>query len=70
MTEITFKQFAKFAKRLNYSQEDLVSLFRGKIEEPHDFFGRVLSCRYRNEDRSNVVIPFRSVIEFYEQNQI
>ncbi len=48
--------------------DDLVEIFRGKIEEPREFFERVMSCRYHGEDRSDVVIPYRSVIEFYRQD--
>jgi hypothetical protein len=59
----------------------LVELFKGKtgIEDRSDkyheplasYFERVLSCQWLNpetrrmEDRSNVVIPNRSIIEFY-----
>jgi len=52
--------------------DDLVDLFRGKIEDPRDFFERVLTCKYKHEDRSSSVIPYRSVIEFYlkEQNYL
>jgi hypothetical protein len=50
--------------------DDLVDLFRGKIEDPREFFERVMSCKSklngRYEDRTDVVIPYRSVIEFYQ----
>ena len=65
MTEITFKEFATLMRKRGHSAESLAERFRGKIEEPRDFFERVMSCRYKGEDRSGVVIPYRSVIEFY-----
>ncbi|HEY1267847.1 MAG TPA: hypothetical protein VGH16_11370 [Candidatus Binatia bacterium] len=49
------------------SVDDLVALFRGKIEEPREFFERAISCRWHGEDRSWVVIPYRSVIDFYRR---
>lgn len=58
-------------KNRSHDVDDLVDLFRGKIEEPREFFDRVMSCQARVngrlEDRSQVVIPYRSVIEFYRQ---
>lgn len=71
MQEITFKQFSQLMTKRKRTVDDLVELFRGKIEEPRDFFERAMSCHWRNpetrrmEDRSSVVIPYRSVIEFY-----
>jgi len=65
--EISFKDFMQVAKRRGHTPESLAALFRGKIEEPREFFERVMSCRYHGEDRSGVVITYRSVIEFYEQ---
>jgi hypothetical protein len=50
---------------------DLVDIFRGKLDDSRSFFERVMSCQWRNpdtgrfEDRSDVVIPYRSVPEFY-----
>jgi Phage integrase family len=51
--------------------DDLVDIFRGKLDDSRSFFERVMSCQWRNpdtgriEDRGDVVIPYRSVIEFY-----
>ena len=51
--------------------DDLVDIFRGKLDDSRSFFERAMSCQWRNpdtgrfEDRSDVVIPYRSVIEFY-----
>lgn len=58
-------------ERRNHSVDDLVGIFRGKIEEPREFFERVMSCRIkvggRYEDRSDCVITYRSVVEFHRQ---
>ena len=64
MIEVTFKDFAAIAKKRGHSPEPLAELFRGKIEEPREFFERVMACRWKGEDRSGVVIPYRSAIEF------
>ena len=61
-----FRSFATLAKKRGHNAESLAEMFRGKIEEPRDFFERAMSCKYRGEDRSYVVIPYRSVIEFYQ----
>lgn len=66
MSEITFKDFAAVAKRRGHSAESLAEIFRGKIEEPRDFFERVMAGKWKGEDRSDVVIPYRGVIEFYQ----
>jgi hypothetical protein len=53
------------------SVDDLVDIFRGKLDDSRSFFERVMFCQWRNpetgrvEDRGDVVIPYRSVIEFY-----
>jgi hypothetical protein len=60
--EITFKDFSKLMVKRKLSVDDLVDLFRGKIEDPRDSFERVLSCKYKHEDRSSSVIPYRSVV--------
>ena len=67
MTEVTFKQFSEVAKHRGHTPESLAALFRGKIEDPREYFERVMSCKYHGEDRSGVVIALRSVIEFYNQ---
>ena len=79
--EITFKQFSQLAKKRGWTVEMLVELFKGKIgvddredyfhESSKNYFERVLTCHWLNpetrrmEDRGNVVIAYRSVIEFY-----
>ncbi len=65
--EVSFKDFGALAKRRGWTAEFLAEEFRGKIEEPSEFFHRVLSCKYKGEDRSLVVIPYRSVLEFYRK---
>jgi hypothetical protein len=79
--EITYKDFSRLTKKRGWTVEMLVELFKGKtgIEDHSDkhheplasYFERVLSCQWLNpetrrmEDRSNVVIAYRSIIEFY-----
>jgi hypothetical protein len=67
MREVTFRDFRELMDRRNHDVDGLVDLFRGKIEDPREFFERVMSCRYHGEDRGDVVIPYKSVIDFYEQ---
>src|SRR5262245_43904406 len=67
MREVTFKDFAAVAKKRGHTIESLADRFRGNIENPAEFFERVMSCKYKGEDRSGVVIPYRSVLEFYSQ---
>jgi hypothetical protein len=71
MTEVTFRDFQKLMLKRKRTVDDLVDIFRGKPDDSRAFFERVMSCQWRNpdtgryEDRSDVVIPYRSVIEFY-----
>ena len=67
MNEVTFKDFAIVARKRGHTAESLADRFRGKIENPSEFFERVMTCRYHGEDRSGVVIPYRSVIAFYSE---
>jgi hypothetical protein len=73
MSEITFREFAELMAKRRRTVDDLVDLFRGKLEDSRSFFERVMSCQWRNpetgryEDRGGVVIPYRSVIEFYRR---
>jgi len=68
---VTFKDFQKLMKKRKRSVDDLVDLFHGKLEENRDFFERAMSCQRRNsetrrfEDLSGVVIPYKSVCQFY-----
>jgi len=81
MMEVTYKDFSRLAKKRGWTVEMLVELFKGKtgIKDRSDnyhepltsYFARVLSCQWLNpetrrmEDRSHVVIAYRSIIEFY-----
>ena len=67
MNEVTFKDFAIVARKRGHTAESLADRFRGKIENQSEFFERVMTCRYHGEDRSGVVIPYRSVIAFYSE---
>jgi hypothetical protein len=67
MREITFKDFATVARKRGHTAESLAERFRGKVENPSEFFERVMSCKYKGEDRTGIVIPYRSVIEFYNE---
>ena len=76
MTEVTFKDFQKLMTKRRRTVDDLVEIFRGKLDDSRNFFERVMSCQWRNpsigryEDRSEVAIPYKSVIEFYLKEQI
>jgi hypothetical protein len=67
MRDVTFKDLAMIAKRRGHTPESLAALFRGKIEDAREFFERALLRRWRGEDRSDVVIPYRSVIGWYHR---
>ena len=69
MIEVTFKDFSNVARRRGHSPESLAALFRGKIDEPREFFERVMSCKYKGEDRSDVLIPYRSAIDFCRKEE-
>jgi hypothetical protein len=72
--EVTFKDFQKLMTKRRRTVDDLVDIFRGKLDS-RSFFERVMFCQWRNpdtgrfEDRSDVVIPYKSVIEFYLKEQ-
>ena len=71
--EVTFKDFQKLMLKRRRTVDDLVDIFHGKLDENRSFFERVMSCQWRNpdtgryEDRGDVVIPYRSVLEFYQK---
>ena len=56
---VTFKQFRKVMSG-RHTPQALASRFRRKIDNQADFFSRVWQERY-----DDVVIPYRSVLEFY-----
>ena len=76
MPEVTFKDFQKLMAKRRRTVDDLVDIFRGKLDDSRNFFGRVMSCQWRNpdtarfEDRGDVVIPYKSVIDFYLKEQM
>jgi len=76
MTEVTFKDFQRLMLKRRRTVDDLVDIFRGKLDDSRNFFERVMSCQWRNpdtgryEDRGDVVIPYKSVIEFYEKELV
>jgi hypothetical protein len=61
-TEITFKDFASLARRRGHSPDSLAHRFKGKIENPAEFFHRVMQEKF-----AVVVIPYRSVLAFYTE---
>ena len=48
--EVTFRDFAELAKRRGWTPQNLAEKFRGKIEEPSEFFHRVLSCKHKGRN--------------------
>jgi hypothetical protein len=68
---LTLREFRDLMEKRKRTVDDLVDMFRGKIEDPRDFFERLMACRVkidgRYEDRSEVVIPYRTVIDFYQR---
>jgi hypothetical protein len=67
---VTFKDFQRLMTKRRRTVDDLVDIFRGKLDDSRSFFERVMCCQWRNpdtgrfEDRSDVEIPYKSVIEF------
>ena len=71
MEEVAFKSFARLGSERGWTVEMLAERFQDKIERPREFFERALTCKWKNpdtgryEDRSGVVIPYRSALQFY-----
>ena len=42
--EVTYSEFAKLAHQRHWTIESLAARFRGKIDEPREFFSRVLKA--------------------------
>jgi hypothetical protein len=42
MKEVTFKDFAAVAQQRRWTAESLTPRFRGRIENPNEFFNRIL----------------------------
>lgn len=62
MIEVTFRDFAELARRREWTVEFLAERFQGWIEAPRDFF-----CRVMQGQHADVVIPYRSVLDLYQQ---
>ena len=68
MRQVTFRDFAKLMTKRRRTVDDLLDIFRGKLDDSRSFFERLISCQWRNhetgryEDRGDVVIPYKSVI--------
>lgn len=62
--QITFRDVAALARQRGWTVQHLAERFRGRIEQPAEFFLRVL-----NGKTPDVFIPYRSVIEFYRRPQ-
>jgi hypothetical protein len=45
----------------------LAELFRGEIEDPREFFERIMAGKFKHEDRTALIIPYRSVINWHRQ---
>ena len=60
IAEVSFKEFASIARKRGQTPESLAERFKGKIENPNEFFQRVMQERF-----AHVVISYRSVLEFY-----
>ena len=58
---VSFRDLASLAKKRDWTPEFLAEKFKGIIEAPSEFFHRCL-C---GKPDWNVVIPFKSVLDFY-----
>jgi hypothetical protein len=75
MRDVTYGDFSRLAKKRGWTVEMLVELFKSKtgIEDRSDKYHESLASYFewlnaetrRMEDRSNVVIAYGSIIEFY-----
>jgi hypothetical protein len=45
--EVTFRDFRELMERRSHDVDGLVDLFRGKIDDPREFFERVMSSNAR-----------------------
>jgi hypothetical protein len=61
MLQVTFGDFTTLAKQRHWSAEFLAATFRGKIEQPSEFFHRLLSGA-----APATLIVYRSVLDLYE----
>ena len=59
--EVTFRDFSVLAQRRSWTAQFLAEEFRGKIDEPSEFFHRCLN----GKPDLSIVIPYKSVLDFY-----
>ena len=64
---VTYADFAKLARRRGWTAAWLAEHFKGRIEQPREFFERVLKAGSGSEDRGATLIPYRSVLELYRK---
>jgi hypothetical protein len=50
MREVTFRDFQKLMSKRRRTVNDLVEIFRGKLEDSRSFFERVVACQWRNPE--------------------
>ena len=62
MAEVSFRDFAALADRKGWTPEFLAGEFRGKVDNPSEFFHRVLDGKH-----GDVVIPYRPVLDLYHK---
>lgn len=60
----SFNDFASLSRQRAWTAQSLADRFRGKIENPAEFFHRVLEGKSPDSP-----IPYRSVIEFFAASQ-
>ena len=63
--QVTFKDFAGLVDHEGWSVQFLAERFHGKVEDPIEFFGRVLRCKYKGAPDTEHPIPYFSVLGFY-----
>jgi hypothetical protein len=61
---VTFKAFAALARKRSWTVQSLAARFRGRIQNPAEFFNRILDAKSPDN-----LVPYRSVIEFYAESQ-
>lgn len=65
MIDITFGDFAKLMSKRRRNIDDLVDLFRGKLDENRPLFERIMNCKQNGLEE--VVIPFKLIRDYYDQ---
>ena len=63
---VTYEDFAKLARRRGWTAQFLAEKFLGRIEEPRAFFERVLKGGSGSGSQGGTLIPYRSVLAFYQ----